>query len=56
MCLLLEYIPDCAIRVCRGLTETWDCKRAAELLHVAVPVYLLMISTLLPDDQTLLLL
>ncbi len=22
----------------RGLTETWDCKRAAELLHMAVPV------------------
>ncbi len=23
---------------CRGLAETWDCKRAAELLHMAVPV------------------
>ena len=22
----------------RGLTETWDCTRAAELLHMAVPV------------------
>ena len=22
----------------RGLTETWDCKRAAALLHMAVPV------------------
>ncbi|DBA96145.1 TPA: hypothetical protein ACH3X1_015630 [Trebouxia sp. C0004] len=24
----------------RGLTETWDCKRAAALLHMAVPVSL----------------
>ncbi len=26
--------------VCRGLTETWGCRRAAELLHMAVPVKL----------------
>ncbi len=33
--LIIEHKCE-AVR--RGLTETWDCRKAAELLHMAVPV------------------
>ena len=39
-----QHKPSVDFLFCRGLTETWDCKRAAELLHMAVPVSVRAVS------------
>ena len=52
VCLTSSLLPEAQTLLClshliiahkceavrRGITETWDCKRAAELLHMTVPV------------------